>query len=1298
MVSLQLLDVLLALVSLLSTSAATPWSYGVYNNQILIDGQLGNDTPSCIEPWNGLLLPCKSLSYALQGYRNHSTLYTLSQGRYTLASSVMPFTDLNAIGIYGNNSLVVCADNAGLAFENVSHITINDVTFSSCGALRNSTSRNYSDYHMTLSVFRVGLYFYLCFNVRLETMVVANSSATGVVMYDTTGTNFIYSCEFYNNSVHDPSAPLLGGGGFYVEFTYCSPHFNCGNTEHNSGSSFYFTNCTFCNNVAMGAIIRQQAIIPNDRNHVAFGRGGGLSLFLNGNASGNELFVIDCNFYNNEALYGGGLFIEFHDKAVGNIIAVTGSLFLNNSSPYDGSSGGGIRIGHFVLTNNGATYNNVTLHESNFSFNNGYYGGGLSIEPALQYTIQADAVAYFTIQDCQFIGNVATLGSAVYIALFTLITRGLPPNITFYHTLVQGNVLNTSNPYEKYGAMHIHMVSVNFRDLIRFVNNSGSALALVASYADFTSCRTEFFGNSGPKGAGIALLGAAWLLIGNDTRMRFENNIATMNGGAIYNMYIEKENFSTSTNCFLKYHDPTVSPEDWTAHFTFINNSDSQGQNSIHATSILPCGVLSTYTNRSKIFCWNDTYWNYSGASCTDQISTDASHVSWSSIPNIYPGQITQLPLNITDDLGHDVLKQTVFTGFINDNFTTLSPEFTYIVSGYVQIFGNSNTNTTLTLNAASNSDQLYAEFPIRVIECPPGLMLSLPSNKASTCVCDPIGNFGGLLLCLGAEQVQNDNTTPALLQQGNWIGFVDNNPTLLAGPCPPGYCDGANNSSLLGEYIRLPPMAQQLEDVICSGNRKGILCGECKNGSSPAINAYTFQCLPCNQSDIASNIFKYIGVVYAPLVAFFIMIILFRIRLTAGTANALILYSQVISSTFDLTVSKKFRNIHYATEMAKSYRFLYGIFNLDSFSALVPPFCIANNLNTLDILSLNYIVALSPLVMIFIMLVSIKLLGNRCLRCCARCRISTAPRCRISTAPMMAFASFLLLSYNKLTLTSTLILSEVSLFTSSGAVSDSVRVYSAGNYSSTDYTFATRYAIMAYLFLLIPILLPIVLFGYPLHFIERIVNEVPFLQNHYPADKINIFLDTFQGDFKNNRRFFASFYFLFRLVVAVEYIVAVSDVIQLTLELGTCVIMIFVIASLRPYKRPFLNYLDMLMFTNMAILGSLSMYMFLNPSDKNLAPLMLQYILIMTPAILYTSVYLVWIVGPSNVRKLLISFRLGDSKVQGADATAAKSLSSLPDEEEVLISRSRETNSYTQLNNSVSEKSTVDSEVYMNS
>lgn len=1261
-------------------------------NYISVDQLLGVDNSSCLVP-NGSL-PCQSFVYALQGFRQSSTQYSLRQGTYILNSSVQTFANLDTIGIYGNfSSHVICTENAGLAFQNVSHIYIIGITFSGCGAVRNSTSRNYSDNDpFALSAFRVGLYFYLCSHVHLNTVVVANSTngATGVVMYDTVGFNLITDCEFYNNSVPDPSySAIPGGGGFYVEFTYCSPGDHCYDTnpssESNSGSEFNFVACAFHDNVATH-VTNQQAhsalIIPYEIYHEAFGRGGGLSFFFNGNASYNSVLIVNCNFTNNKALWGGGLFIEFHDTASGNIVSVTGCIFEHNNVSDDGCSGGGVRIGHFVLQNDGTPYNNVTLFDCNFISNYGSYGGGLSIEPALQDTTQVQSVAYFLIQECRFINNAAALGSAIYVTQFPLTTKGLLPSITFYHTLVQGNILTASNPMDVYGAVHIHLVPVTFTRQVLFLNNNGSALALVASYVNFTSCRAEFNGNDGTRGGAIALLGASWLLISSDTEMRFNSNVASIDGGAIYNMYIEKEIFKTSPNCFLKYSNPTLPPEMWTARFTFINNSDSQGQNSIHSTSILPCGVFSSYSyDVSKIFCWNTTYWNYNnGTSCSSEISTDASNVS-SFLVNteIYPGQVAQLQMNVTDDLGHEVINQTVFSGFINDPIAELSPQFTYISSGYVQIYGNGSGNVTLSLNIAG-SGQLYEEIVVNIKACPPGLTLST-NNKTAICKCDPTNNYGNIVLCLGPAGVQgNINAPTALLQQGYWMGQIGNDSTLLAGLCPPENCNGANSSvQLAGLYITLPSTSDQLDETICSGNRMGVLCGKCKDGYAPAVDSQSSQCLYYNHTEVTGNVFKYIGAVYVPLVAFFILIILCNVRLTAGPANVFILYSQLIASTFDLTLSKSVaRNVSYASALAKSYRLMYGIFNLDFFLTILHPFCVAK-MDTLDVISLNYLIALSPLLMIVLMLVFIKLLSCSRSSCLVRCIATT-------TSPMMAFASFLLLSYNKLTTTSTLVLSQVLLVTSYGHDSAYRRVYASGSFSVTNDIYVKRYAIMAYFFLLIPILLPIVLLEYPVRFLERMLNKVPFFQKHYPADKVNIFLDTFQGAFKNNRRFYASFYFIFRLFIAVEYIVAVSDATQIILQQATCVVMILITAVLKPYKQRYLNYLDVLMFSYMAILGSLSMYMLMNTTSSLIViPLILQYILVIIPAILYAGIFLVWNVIPYNVKVSLLSF-CGTKKLTDT-GTKAEESPRYPDEEDVLINRSRETNSYTQLDDSVSEK-----------
>ena len=175
------------------------------------------------------------------------------------------------------------------------------------------------------------------------------------------------------------------------------------------------------------------------------------------------------------------------------------------------------------------------------------------------------------------------------------------------------------------GSVYVNEVPVQFEDSIVFELNTGTALAFVGTHIMFTSCKASFKGNHGVKGGAISLLGAAWIPINENTTMIFDNNHASIEGGAIYNVYIEKGSAATSTNCFLKYNNPFIPADYWTAHFIFINNPASSG-NSIYSSSIPPCALL-TSSPTNMIFCWNETYWNFSGQLCTDQITTDIGKV-----------------------------------------------------------------------------------------------------------------------------------------------------------------------------------------------------------------------------------------------------------------------------------------------------------------------------------------------------------------------------------------------------------------------------------------------------------------------------------------------------------------------------------------------------------------------------------------------------------------------------------------------------------------------------------------------
>ena len=127
---------------------------------------------------------------------------------------------------------------------------------------------------------------------------------------------------------------------------------------------------------------------------------------------------------------------------------------------------------------------------------------------------------------------------------------------------------------------------------------------------------------------------------------------------------------------------------------------------------------------------------------------------------------------------------------------------------------------------------------------------------------------------------------------------------------------------------------------------------------------------------------------------------------------------------------------------------------------------------------------------------------------------------------------------------------------------------------------------------------LPILLITYPL--CNKVIlflgiEEnciIKFTSRLIPITKIKPFLDFFQGAFKDNYRFFAGFYFVYRVSI-------------LSSRFATGVMLIFVIIELQliamlalhtitwPYQKKIHNIIDFLVLTNLAIINTLKLLNF---------------------------------------------------------------------------------------------------------
>ena len=1068
----------------------------------------------------------------------------------------------------------------------------------------------------------------------------SGTQGTGVVMYNTIGTNTFTQCEFSDNINTYPEFGG-GGGGFYVEFTYCLPGVDtCLNsteesfTKNNKDSTYIFSNCNFSrNNATNEKPIKGQTtyILPLRQYHNAFGRGGGLSFFFKANATGNKVVVENCNFVENVALWGGGLFVEFEDTATGNDFSVFDSAFEGNSL-LSGiqTSGGGLRIGHYVYANGVIPKGNAIVVENcSFSSNTGVSGGALSYSAAGQKT--SDELSSLSITDCVFVNNSATIGLAIHIMKFSLM-QGPVCRVAITNLKVWDSFPIYTDPTQAYqirgGAVYVNEIGVDIIEQAEFTRNQDTAFVIVGADASFQNCTGVFDSNEGLKGGAMLLLGHSFFSVNESTVLEFINNTAMWYGGAIFKQYADRDNMAKDPHCFVQHANPFLSPDDWGTEFHFTNNSDHQGKVAIHATSLYPCvwaGGL-TIGNINDVFCWKNWFYNNKTSyirHCKKHLSSSAGNITFNYTFEAFPGLEAKLPITTRDDFGRK--REVAFHSFSLDTETAqIDPAFEYIAGDTIRFTGIEGESFILELDSTSQRIW-HLEFNVTVLSCPPGYRATSLTNK-STCECQ-YDAYDGNLIC-----EQEDYT--ASLNGGYWMGKVGRK-TFVA-RCPPQYCLTERHH----KFLRLPQDFSQLDEHICGGQKRtGVLCGECVTGHGPAINSLSkrFDCVPCKNVNLPAQISYYVLLEYVPLFLLFLAIIVFNIKLTTGPANAFILFSQVISSTFDITADGQIPLESIAPSSRNfilAYHFPYGVFNLKFFEQLAKPFCFSTKFNVLDVLTLEYGVGFFPLFMILMVIVYIKLKGVCSESCCRLPRCSDKckrflPRLGDSIIP--AFASFLLLSYSKLILTSSYMISQ-HILTDNDNDDFAERVYYAGQYSSTDPEYILRYMLPSIIILVFIGSLPLLLLlHYPLHWFELALSKVWWLKRHYPSTKIQIFLDAFQGCFKPRMRFFAGLYFIFRLVIDLSYMLSQTWSEHCLIQVIVCVIFIFLLAVCQPYGKEYniFNYIDAAMFANLAIITALGHYIYAmvhintyrNPPA---GAFWIQYFLIFLPLLLVLG-YIIW-------------------------------------------------------------------------
>ncbi len=454
-----------------------------------------------------------------------------------------------------------------------------------------------------------------------------------------------------------------------------------------------------------------------------------------------------------------------------------------------------------------------------------------------------------------------------------------------------------------------------------------------------------------------------------------------------------------------------------------------------------------------------------------------------------------------------------------------------------------------------------------------------------------------------------------ALLRFGRCMTYEEGSGTFV-GICQYFIIDHFLENVTERHYISVPDSVQDLNEYMCKPlNRKGKICRECIDDFGPAVTSVGYQCSNCTSAWYGIPLYLFLE--FVPITIFYLAILVFRISVTSAPMTSYVMYSQLL--VFAFTVDIEAINIIRAEINDGVYFVLnivvmmYGIWNLDFFRYIVPPFCVSSRLKIIHIVFLTYVSAFYPLCLIAITWACIEL-HSRNFRPLTwmwkkthRLFFMMKQGWTSKNTVVDVFATFLLLSYTKLMIQSMVTLGYVRIEIAN-ATNVTTETVSAFDPSVEYFGFEhLPFAIIAILILFFIVLLPALLLAlYPIQYFRFLLTKCRLAGQ--PQAALNLFVEKFYSCYRDGlgggwdmRGFAALYFFLRATVIATDVIKKIpSPATSWFFNSLIFGVLAMVIAIVRPYKKPYMNNIDALILFTLSVLSFLyTLYLYTLPDDS---------------------------------------------------------------------------------------------------
>ena len=384
-------------------------------------------------------------------------------------------------------------------------------------------------------------------------------------------------------------------------------------------------------------------------------------------------------------------------------------------------------------------------------------------------------------------------------------------------------------------------------------------------------------------------------------------------------------------------------------------------------------------------------------------------------------------------------------------------------------------------------------------------------------------------------------------------------------------------NSYKFGDWKVLTNNSHELNQDVCGYyKRTGRLCAKCMENYSLPVYSYSPKCAKCLRSEFKVNLLKYIAVAFLPLTMFYIVVTVFKVSILTGDYVGYVLACQIITSQFTIG------NIY---ELIYGHKLLlpfFEIWNLDFLRPLYSPFCIHPDMTTLQVLALDYLVAVYPLFLIFLTYTAVLLHDRysivvkiwrpayRVLSCIRR-------EWNIRGSLIQAFATFMVLSYVKILNVSFRLLIPVRVKNIYAEVINVTYLASDAelvHFGREHLPYGILAIVMLSVFNILPTLLLLV---YPCGCFQKCLTCCGIR-----SVTLHTFMDTLQGCYRyqpRDCRYFAGYYLCVRILTLATFAV-INDQMITSISSVYFSLLAILVTFVKPYRQELHNKIDVGIFS----------------------------------------------------------------------------------------------------------------------